>query len=430
MRNQRLLCIDLGSAYTKIAVRDGWSTRATVLSSLPEFLSDDESMLLPSVVAFDDRGATPRWLIGSSAAGTTAGEGVRVFTDWKRHLLAHKAPSDRNGALSAIQALEIAGSFLREVHVLVQRHRPDLMRLPVRLTFPQLEDVALPVETLTGLLAGAGWRPEDARTVLSEPETNAIGVFSRGRNATWTPPQQDHRGPPSKQISMQEMLDPRFARAFRAMREGYTVLTTDIGAFTTDFGLIRFDSSFKDDRWSHPMVRQRSVRLGIHELDATVLEVLDPHIQQYFRDRPPSEWEKRKKELYKGNPQKVGINGHVWEIGTAYEREVISEKIRQFANQVLKAREEFVATLGIRKIDAEALTGGGSAIEALRCCIVDQAHDQGIPMIDLRSSTEPEQATAAGAGRFSPSERDARVNENAVLVRAASAIGGASVFFE
>ncbi|MCA0375676.1 MAG: hypothetical protein LCH84_08405 [Gemmatimonadetes bacterium] len=387
-------------------------------------------MLIPTVVALDERKSPPRWIVGAAAAGTTGGVGIQVFSDWKRSLFATEAGAIANSGLTRKSALKIAGAFLRELRGIVHKEKPELADVPVRLTVPQLDDVQPPDEWISALLDGAGWRPARNRAALTEPETNALGVFSRGLNVTWIPPQQDHRGPPSRQINMQRMLDPRLARPFRHMREGFAVLTTDVGAFTTDFGYIWFDSSFRDDRWSEPVVRQRSVRLGIHELDAAVLDLLEPAVQRHFKAGPRVEWERRKRELYAGNSQRVSVNGRVMEIGADFEAESIRDQIKQFADRIVRARDRFCSALGITAVDAEAVTGGGAAIETLRARIVGHAEAHARTVIDLRSSAEPEHATAAGAGKFTEAKRDRRLSENAELVRTASAIGGASVFFE
>jgi hypothetical protein len=226
------------------------------------------------------------------------------------------------------------------------------------------------------------------------------------------------------------MLEPGMSSAFREMKDCYRTVVTDVGAFTTDFGLVEFDTSFKTEHWGKPAIKQHSVRLGIRELDAAILRILDPRVTTYFQEHAQEEWERRKRELYAGRPQRISIGGRLMEIGADLESEAIREEISGFAGRVVDARQDFLKSCGNVRAEEEALTGGGSAIEGLRKELIAGMRQDVKRVHDLWDPAEPEQAVAAGAGRLSALQADSRIRENRTLVRGASAIGGASVYFE
>ena len=91
MRNGQVLAIDLGSAYTKIAVRQGWNVNAMLIRGTA--LSDgaaDEDYCIPSVVA-RVRG---NWIAGADAANQVRGPGVEVYRNWKAGLFASGASGE------------------------------------------------------------------------------------------------------------------------------------------------------------------------------------------------------------------------------------------------------------------------------------------------------------------------------------------------
>jgi molecular chaperone DnaK (HSP70) len=214
------------------------------------------------------------------------------------------------------------------------------------------------------------------------------------------------------------------------MKDRYCVLVTDIGAFTTDFGYVQIDTSLKTDDWNIPLIRQKSERLGLSELDMCVSELLDPEVRNYFAEQPTEEWERRKQALYSNRPQRMLIHGKSMTIGADFEAEAIQDEIRRFAKRVVNARERFCQQQGLTDVDEEMISGGGTAIPLLREALVSSIRHSGRRVHDLWDPAEPEEAIAAGAGRMTEREKDERVTRNRWLIRGGSAIGGASVFFE
>jgi hypothetical protein len=95
MKNPRILCIDLGSSYTKIAARFGWNGETTLLDKLP-LASEDISYCVPSIVARVTRGLEDVWLIGDEASDRKPSADVRIFRHWKAGLFPPE-PDDQGG---------------------------------------------------------------------------------------------------------------------------------------------------------------------------------------------------------------------------------------------------------------------------------------------------------------------------------------------
>ena len=417
------ISVDLGSAYTKVGIRRGFDTSATLASATSISLDDEENYLIPSVVARVETRGTKRWLIGSHASAQKPGDGVTFFPYWKASLFAE------GGAISRTDAAHIAEVFFRELLSALLERIPHVRQLPVRIAIPAFNPSGTEDAMIKEIVQRAGWRSVATRTTVSEPEANAIGLWSRGRNSTWTPPRQSHRGPPNRSIRMQDMLEAGLRSAFRTMKDKHRILVTDVGAFTTDFGYVEFDSGFRDDDWNRPRTIQKSVELGIRQLDDRVRQLLPSNITTHFASRPVIEWERAKRQLYHGNSHRMVINGQKVDLGAGTAGENIQSEIFRFAESVLEARVQFCKEHGLGPIDEEAVTGGGSAIPALRQHLVSYATSTRHRVLDLWDPREPEHAVANGAGPMTPREKDARRFVNHQLVRCASALGAASVFF-
>lgn len=432
MKHAAIVSVDLGSAYTKIGVREGWNTRAEIVRGLPAAVEGEDNYCIPSVVAHVHTSRANRWLIGRDAASQIPGDGVRIFRNWKASLFHNGNGSGaKNPSVSQNEAVNVAVAFFTELRELIHtRNGVDVRKQPVRVAVPSLVERAAVDNLMCRILDQAGWHHASGRPTVFEPESNAIGLLSRGKNATWTPPQLSYQPPPGRSLRMQQMLEPGLSSAFRHMRDHYGVLVTDIGAFTTDFGYVKFDSSFRTDDWNRPQIVQQSVELGIRQLDDAVLNVLNPEVSEYFKSRAPVEWERRKRELYAGRPQQIVIRGRNMMIGADFEREAIQDAILEFADAVCTAREEFCKANGLYSFDEEAITGGGSALTTLRVSLLRAIQASSRRTHDLWDPKEPDAATAAGAGRMTAFEKEQRVVMNRMLVRGASALGGASVFFE
>src|SRR5436309_2461976 len=90
MDNSKILCIDFGSAYTKVALRRDWDSSAELLKDFPIATSGDMTFCIPSVVARIERSGRPRWLVGDEAADLKPGEGLTIYRYWKAKLFSEE----------------------------------------------------------------------------------------------------------------------------------------------------------------------------------------------------------------------------------------------------------------------------------------------------------------------------------------------------
>mgnify|MGYP006196712187 CR=1 FL=1 len=87
MQNRSVLSIDLGSAYTKLAIRRDWHDESDLLRHLP-LATSDVDFCIPSVVARVENAGATRWLTGAEAASRPPGEDVTIYRYWKARLFA------------------------------------------------------------------------------------------------------------------------------------------------------------------------------------------------------------------------------------------------------------------------------------------------------------------------------------------------------
>lgn len=439
MDNKAVLAIDLGSAYTKIAVREGWSTKTALVQGL-RLAPKDLPYCVPSAIAKVNDGAAESWLIGVDAASLRPGAGVAIFSNWKAGLFSKTGKGQvlegtNQRPLTHEECVALAVRFFRQLREEIRHLQSDddLMAMPVRVSVPNLDNGISADELITRILQEAGWQPARNRPSLFEPESNALGLLTRGKNDTWNPPGLPFSPLPGRSVYLPHMFESHMMRAFREggmgdQRARYGVLVTDIGAFTTDFGFVCFDSSVwtKDD-WNKPDVTTQSVDLGIRELDRTVVQTLSAQGQSAVKGAPIAEWENHKVELYAGSPQQLRApNQQVVTVGAGHEKKAIQEAIRAFADKVWSARVDFIRQVPFR-VHAETLSGGGAMISTIRAVLVERMRrDEGRIVHDLIDPAEP----SSVLGDASQRDLDKRRRANLELIRGGSAVGGCSVFFE
>ena len=442
MKNRRLISIDLGSAYTKVAIRRDWNGESDLLRNLP-LASDEVDFCVPSVVARVEGQGGTRWMIGAAAGAQTPGNGVRIFRYWKARLFATGSPEQvrRDEMGQAPDASpdgddyeQVATQFFRGLRESLE-HSPygvDVAASAVRVCVPRI-DVADMDGRVGSILDAAGWRPARGRITVYEPESNACGMFTRGRNATWYPPAAPFTPRAGRSLHLMKMLEPEgLLQALRRMSGSFGVLVIDIGGFTTDFGYVQFDTSFSSDDWHRPTIVQQSYELGIRELDQAIYDSLDEDAQREIRRLSPSQWDALKVELYRGAPVTLGsARGKPRRIGAGDDAGRTAEALRTFAERVIAVRDTFCRDHVRGPIDAQTLTGGGSMIAPLHQAVVRAlATDEHARVYDLLDEHEPRQTLSGRGAHVDEQEVEARARRNQELVRGGSAIGGSSVFFE
>ncbi|HYR08738.1 MAG TPA: hypothetical protein VEQ60_13240 [Longimicrobium sp.] len=441
MKNRRLVSIDLGSAYTKVAVRRDWNGESDLLRNLP-LASDEVDFCVPSVVARVEGRGGPRWMIGAAAGAQAPGAGVRIFRYWKARLFATGSPAQvaRDDMGQAAEAYgsddyeEVAVQFFRGLRESLE-HSPyggDVAASAVRVCVPRI-DVADMDGRVGSILHAAGWRPAHGRVTVYEPESNACGMFTRGRNATWYPPAAPFTPRAGRSLHLMKMLEPEgLLQALRRMSGSFGVLVIDIGGFTTDFGYVQFDTSFSSDDWHRPQIVQQSYELGVRELDQAIYDSLNEDAQREIRRLSPSQWDALKVDLYRGAPITLAdARGRSRTIGGGDDAGRTAEALRHFAERVIAVRDTFCRDHVRGPINAQTLTGGGSMIAPLHGAVVQAlATDEDARVYDLLDEREPRQTLGLRGGKVTEEAVEARARRNQELVRGGSAIGGSSVFFE
>jgi hypothetical protein len=441
VKNRRLVSIDLGSAYTKVAIRRDWNAGSDLLRDLP-LASDQVDFCVPSVVARVEAHGNTRWVIGAAAAEQTPGDGVSIFRYWKARLFATgpraQVSRDQMGQSSHAHGSEdyerVATEFFRGLRESLERspYGEDLAGSMVRVCVPKI-DVAGMDERMGSILDAAGWRPAHGRVTVYEPESNACGMFTRGRNATWYPPAAPFTPRAGRSLHLMKMLEPEgLLQALRRMSGSFGVLVIDIGGFTTDFGYVQFDTSFSSNDWHRPQIVQQSYELGIRELDQAIYDSLGEDAQREIRRLSPSEWDALKVDLYAGQPVTLGVvRGKPLTIGGGDDAGRTAGALRAFAERVITVRDTFLRDYVRGPINAQTLTGGGSMIAPLHRAVVQAlATDEDAQVYDLLDEEEPRRTLTLRGGWVDEQAVEARARANQELVRGGSAIGGSSVFFE
>lgn len=430
MNNQEVLSIDLGSAYTKVALRTGWNTDTQLVRDTG-LATKDATYCIPSVVACVTREGKDKWLIGAGAANQIPGPGVRIYENWKAALFGMHSP------LQPEESRTLARRFFESLRRTLSLGElwDDINSVPLRVCIPKLGDNEnLSEQTLVEILEGAGWKCAVGRTTVFEPESNVLGVLSRARNVTWMPPYEDFRPWLGRSVHLPSMLEPNIQKAFRKWAKGdpYGVLVIDIGAFTTDFGYVLFDTSFWTDNWNKPIIRQQSIPLGIRDLDEEVKNLLTPQAREAIEGSSSAEWERNKTALYSGKDVAFRHpTSGVIVVGKGGEAEAVKGAVESFAQRVVQARRHFYKTHELARIDAQILTGGGAMIPGLRQ-VAKADHDTNRPFTyhDLLDEDEPRRVLPKLDNHDDEQAIEARGRQNRELVRGGSAIGGCSVFFE
>lgn len=210
MDNRQLLSIDFGSAYTKIAFRTSWNTESELLRDIP-LAPKETTYCIPSIVARVTRGHKEEWLIGVDAASQLPGDGVKIYRDWKAGLLTGEE-----------ECVQVAKHFFRTLRSMLNGMRSfeeAITSHPVRVCVPSMGDANDLSPVIVQILEDSGWHLAPVKPTAYEPEANALGVLTRGRNATWIPAHVDFQPHKGRSVWLPSMLDPDLNNAFRQMRD-------------------------------------------------------------------------------------------------------------------------------------------------------------------------------------------------------------------
>jgi hypothetical protein len=295
--------------------------------------------------------------------------------------------------------------------------------IPVRISLPSFGNMTKAELLLRTILGDAGWRLDETAPVLPEPLSNALGTFTEGVNAT-----------------RQKGAHPDYGAMFcntgmlRRMREAILgggvkvawALIVDVGGYTTDFAMVGIDLQDIDARLEGKIAGKKrlahhSKPLGVSELDRRLLAVLPDSkrvaLEEVLADQQRFEAFHRacygKNHTYVLKRTKIGA--------TASEKALVADVVKKFAEDAADDAETFLEVNQYRMIDDLILTGGGTLIPKVRDALC--ARLSGYAPRGLKVHThfaDGETIPGARQPHKLPLE----------LVRGATAVGGASVYFD
>lgn len=471
-----VFCVDFGSAYTKVALRRAPQEKTVLVRC------DDTAVELwaPTVVAADwSAGSTPQMKFGYEAAGIKPGGSITVYTDFKRHLFSTAAPPTqpelsplerllrsselaqlatkfgvKSPELAALRHLVAAARDLngprgaagssgssREIHnaqaathhylkwlrqrvltacqSLAGRHKGNWEDIPVRFAVPAVaprDTLAQHVgcQRLHEALTNTGWKL-DERPFVPEPESNAIGILTHGVNAL---------KPKIRTIDYGSMFGHGpLLTVLKGNRHypTYRVVIVDVGAFTTDFAALSVDTGGQIpdlDEGIHFTIEQHSLAYGVTNLDQMVRDSLPPEQQTALAALPRKDF-----EAFQINAYTEGIGyrlarGRI--LGGEADQPRIQHCLQDFAGRLVEELRRFCQRWPAPASMQEfILTGGGSNIPTVRQALLEA----------VDAILKPKKVYACVIPSSIDKNQLAQPLEGH-LTRAASAIGGASIYYE
>jgi hypothetical protein len=421
MKNQTVIGLDFGSAYTKVGWRGGWDQSTALLSGLR--LSEQGQFTVPTIAAQIKHAGKSDWVFGASAARQPPSRDVLVYRNWKSALLNESRPpaewpdSTHVSQVAFQYFLALGKDLARKLNLKGIGEQAARICIPGR---PAIKDVEGAELFLAEILEAAGWRLSEVEPFVSEPLSNLIGIVTSGRNATWQPPPISFQPHYRRTLQLDKMIEaPGLKEAVQSMSSHYDVLVVDVGAFTTDFGIIRIDTSFNQREVLRTRGEQESVDVGIRQLDEAVIDSLSTKSRDVLRNISWAEWDQLKSELYAGRPQQVlASSGHYHVVGAGKDAENIQHEISRFTDRISAEMHRFRSRVrGV--VQAEALSGGGTFIPSVRAGLWGQ---------DASAETMWKSIKRLGGAARQLDDRTRKLMS--VVRRGGTALGACSVFFE
>jgi hypothetical protein len=477
-----MLSIDFGNSYTKVALRRGRDERTELIQDR-SLVWDEFNICVPTLAAEYSEGGKPRWLYGTDVAKySSETAGLKVYRNWKPHFfekselgITSKAVSQAKagasrGAPSGITAelwaqmerqlepaaldavrrfhsgsagpLEgvtepehkaIAAGFFRWLFELVDpvcrlRLKSSAAEIPARVSLPSFGSVAKAELLLNHILTDAGWRLDNRAPTLAEPLSNAIGTFTEGMNGTRLRGTQPDYGVMFRNTGG---LLTRFFDAFQGNGPKSTwVLIADVGGYTTDFAMVGIEldaigSALEGELEGKKRLSHMSKALGVAALDRRVQQVLSPTKQKAISEILEEPDQQRLESFHARcyRPNGVYALKRVVIGSTQSEKNAIGDAVQKFADEVATEAEKFLEKHQYNRVDDLILTGGGTLIPAVRDTLCRRIGDPVYAKGGLQVHTyftEGEKLPGAKPPHRLPPR----------LIRGATAVGGASVYFD
>ncbi len=479
-----MISIDFGNSYTKVAIRPDSESAAGLMKD-PSLTLDELNVCVPTLAARLGGPSSGNWSYGTDVmrhSETTAG--LTVFRNWKPDFFrGSEAGPTMAAARDPVPALSGAArqafrddewAAMRDAHGFADADRPiiEAMRrpkptlepipaaeetgeetrsialgffrwlreelvdpackkvglksadgIPTRISLPSFGGATKAELLLCEILDEAGWTPDEKAPALAEPLANAIGTFTEGLNATHRPRQR---------------VMPNYGRMFastgllQAMRKATLAdgpkvawaMIADLGGYTIDFAMVGLllddiDSRIEGEIDGKKRSAHTSKPLGVSALDERVRRELGPAKAEAFAAIASDPDQQRLKAFHSKvygslRPYSLGRRGT---IGTGEEMHRIRDVVDDFAEEIAGYAEAFLEANQYDTIDDLILTGGGSMIPAVRKALRDRMSPYGWAKTHMYF--EPAATLTA---------RSHRLDER--MLRGATALGGASVYFD
>jgi hypothetical protein len=477
MMPDRVFCVDFGSAYTKVALRT-----ANEDTTEPVRCSDlAQELWAPTVVAADwSRPDAPRLEFGFKAADIKpdAGKKIAVYPNFKRELFAPPPADDAPPPIHPLDALLGSDEFevlatkysvlpqwvsgLRTMASAARRMFPtpndklpnsearrqdeakrlahhyfkwlrgrvlahcaalkhtalNYEEIPLRVTVPALAP-ANELELHPGCvrlreaLAGTGWKL-DERLFVTEPEANAVGVLTKGENRF---------NKLKRKINFREMFNKGplvTVVAGNPAYPTYRALVIDVGAFTTDFAALEIDTGgSKTGGTTNFSVVQRSISHGIADLDEAVKGALESAKREQLEVLSRKDYTAFQESVYaEGKGYRIGPGKA---IGGDADRPAVQGALDAFLAKLSAETVAFCESLNPSTMQELILTGGGNSIPAVREALTaSAAKTPGREFVKIHAPGLKKNKSATVLAD--------PLDEH--FARGASAIGGASIYFE
>jgi len=207
------------------------------------------------------------------------------------------------------------------------------------------------------------------------------------------------------------------------MERTHWVFVADLGGYTTDFAMLGFDLARPDHAFEAAASSRRgcyahySEPIGIADLDRRVRAAL-PEEQQVAFDHMAGEIDPRIETFHRMfyATLRPFRSGGV-RLAEGPEIEGVRAAVEGFAAEIAASAERFLDMHQFERVDQLLVTGGGFNIPALREALVGKLDAYALQRVYRPVYKETELP-----------DRHARLSAN--LVRGATALGGASVYFE
>lgn len=486
-----MISIDFGNSYTKVAIRPSSDRPAELLTDASLAL-DELNMCIPTLAARLQDKNQERWDFGNDVMQhQVETPGLTIFRNWKplffkgvetrlerkrklalQPVSASRTPGGSKATgltdeqwhglqkqlglpVSARAAIEAAMQATQEIEreristpaeetdidikqvglgffrwlrdfvdpVCKKKGLGRVEQIPVRISLPSFGAATKAELLLREILEEAGWLPDRRAPALAEPLANSIGTFTEGRNATHQPRHSNlmpHYG--------MMFADTGLLRAMReaSLHDGPKVawaMIADLGGYTADFSMIGLNLEDIDSRIAgscdgKPRAAYYSEPIGVSILDHRIRDLLPESKRRDFDEMELDPDQRRLETFHRlvyGRMRPYRMRRVT--VGEGKEMEQIRACVEEFAEEVADYAEKFMEVYQYDRIDDLILTGGGSMIPAVRMQLRNRLERFGIRKTHMY--VDPAEPLAKQFHRL-PLH----------LVRGATALGGASVYFD